>query len=272
MEASHHLTATLYFGVSALEAFLNQRMRAHLAGQPEGKIFEILRKATLEKKLKDWPMQILGMQPELRPETLPRILAYNGMRGALTHPKHRDHRDYEPLETLDSMEVVDSVAEYVSQFLHGEGKPFPYWLWGWNYLNPGRDGHEISLLFESQIAHSMYSLGFPQTPGFPLFASAFDAWRDTNLRGYDAYARVARFLAGLDRCEPKHPRFPHQPKLCRRWWDPEHHQSCGFVTSEAIVVARSFDDEVETRATVREFRAMGRLGRIWWLLKTLVGK
>lgn len=30
MERAHHLTAALYFGVSALEAFLNELMREHL--------------------------------------------------------------------------------------------------------------------------------------------------------------------------------------------------------------------------------------------------
>jgi hypothetical protein len=30
MERSHHLTASLYFGIAALEAFLNQKMRLHL--------------------------------------------------------------------------------------------------------------------------------------------------------------------------------------------------------------------------------------------------
>ena len=30
IEKLHHLTASLYFGIAALEAFLNQKMRAHL--------------------------------------------------------------------------------------------------------------------------------------------------------------------------------------------------------------------------------------------------
>jgi len=31
MERSHHLTAALYFGLAALEAFLNEQMRKHLS-------------------------------------------------------------------------------------------------------------------------------------------------------------------------------------------------------------------------------------------------
>jgi hypothetical protein len=267
MEASHHLTATLYFAVSALEAFLNQRMRLHRTDEKEADIFEILRKTALEDKIKKWPREILGKQVDLRPETIPRLVYYNRIRGALTHPKYRDHRDYEPLAELDPMEVVDAVAEYFSQFLLAAGEPFRYWLWGWNYLNPGRGGHEISLLFESQVVHSMRSLGFPSTPGSPLFSSAFESWQESNMRGYSGYARVAAFLDRLDTCEPKHPRFPHQPKLCKRWWDPEHHRTCGFVTPEAVTVAISYDDEVWTRSLGRNFGRKNRLQRIWVLLK-----
>jgi hypothetical protein len=43
MEKSHHLTASLYFGIAALEAFLNERMRAHMKGKPEKEIFYKLR-------------------------------------------------------------------------------------------------------------------------------------------------------------------------------------------------------------------------------------
>jgi hypothetical protein len=36
MERSHHLTASLYFGIAALEAFLNKQMRDRLkAHNPE---------------------------------------------------------------------------------------------------------------------------------------------------------------------------------------------------------------------------------------------
>ena len=45
MEKSHHLTASLYFGIAALEAFLNQKMRAKLTPiETEQEIFDRLRK------------------------------------------------------------------------------------------------------------------------------------------------------------------------------------------------------------------------------------
>lgn len=268
MEASHHLTATLYFGVSALEAFLNQRMRAHLKEASEEEIFDRLRKPTFRTKIKKWPIEILGQSVELRPKTLENLLHYNDVRGALTHPKFADRRDYEPLELLEPMEVVDSVAEYISQFLLSAGEPFHYWLWGWNYLCPSQEGHQIALL-PSQIVFSMRALGFARGQNPPFYADVNDAWQSVHMRGYAAYANVARFLDGLEYCEPKDPRFPYQPKLCRRWWDSDHHAACGHVTDMAVQYAMEYNPYEETRvdaATLR-FRQMNRLQRAGYLIK-----
>jgi hypothetical protein len=267
MEASHHLTATLYFGISALEAFLNQRMRLYLKGMAEEEIVEKLRKPTFVTKLKKWPNEILGRSVNLRRETLGKLIHYNDIRGTLTHPKHADHRDYESLEVLDPMEVVDSVAEYISQFLLAAGEPFHYWLWGWNYLCPSKDGHQIALLPESQVVYSMNALGFPRASRSPMYANSNDAWRSTHMRGYAAYAKVAQFLESSDHCEPKDRRFPFQPKLCRRWWDPNHHAACGHVTDEAIRHAMEYDSIEEIEVAVTRTQQMSRLQRIGHLLK-----
>lgn len=54
MEKAHHLTAALYFGIAALEAFLNARMRAYLAqsGKSEEETYAVLRKGQITAKLK----------------------------------------------------------------------------------------------------------------------------------------------------------------------------------------------------------------------------
>jgi hypothetical protein len=239
-------------------------MRLHLKGMSEGEIFDTLRKPTFVNKLKKWPKEILGSQVVLRPETLEKLIYYNDIRGTLTHPKHLDHRDYEPLEILDPMEVVDLVSEYISQFLLGAGEKFHYWLWGWNYLCPSKAGPQIALLFESQIVFSMNALGFPRTPAFPMFASSSEAWMAEHMRGYLAYKKVADFLETVDHCEPKNPNFPFQPKLCRRWWDPEHQATCGHVTNEAI--RRAIDDEQIDSAVARVAR-MTKLEKIGYLFK-----
>src|ERR1700686_785548 len=88
MEKSHHLTAALYFGIAALEAFLNQQMRTHLeALHSEEEIFDILRKGLIVSKLREWPVQILGKTLSLREGTLDLIILFNDIRGDLTHPK-----------------------------------------------------------------------------------------------------------------------------------------------------------------------------------------
>jgi hypothetical protein len=49
MERSHHLTASLYFGIAALEAFLNKKMRDRLKGtMSEEGIFDTLRMTSLQ--------------------------------------------------------------------------------------------------------------------------------------------------------------------------------------------------------------------------------
>ena len=254
MEVSHHISATLYFGISALEAFLNQRMRLHLRGATEDEIFEVLRKATVATKIKKWPRQILGASVSLRPETLERLFFYNDVRGDLTHPKYSDHRDYEQLQELDPKDVVDAVAEYIAQFLLAAGEPFRYWLWGWNYLAPSLSGYDIALLPETQVAWSMRSLGFHRLRGERL---TNEAWRAKYMKGYAAYSEVAAFLEGLDCCEPKHKEFPYQPKLCRRWWDPEHQATCGMVTPEAVRFAVNYDPVEDARMEEQIIRLRG---------------
>jgi hypothetical protein len=49
----HHLTASLYFGIAALEAFLNQKMRDHLsASKTQEEIFKVLKKEQIMSKIK----------------------------------------------------------------------------------------------------------------------------------------------------------------------------------------------------------------------------
>ena len=41
MEISHHLTAALYFGIAAIEAYLNQQMRKHLEPIAEDRVIAV---------------------------------------------------------------------------------------------------------------------------------------------------------------------------------------------------------------------------------------
>lgn len=240
IELSHHLTAALYFAVAALEAFINERTRMHLAGsKSEEEIFRILRYGQLRgkkneglmEKLKSWPETITKQSICLKGETWASIELFNEVRGNLTHPKTRGHDIYRQLEEVDPKSIVDVVAEYISQFHSADGTRFPYWLWGWNYLNPSQVKHEIMLVNSQQFVWSMMYLGFNVRAGVP---DESERWQDKYMRDYGGYREVATVLEGLDYCEPKFDRFPYQPKLCGRWWTTSHHGSCGFVSREAI--------------------------------------
>lgn len=240
MEVAHHRMAALYFGIAALESFLNLKMRDHLlrAGKDHDEIHGVLRKGKLKDKIKEWPVLVTGAELGLRPDSIGRVLSINALRGDLTHQKNLWPEAYEELSTTDPMDLVDLVAEFVVEFHRAGNEFFPYWVWGWNYLSPQRDAPEIALLNNTQVMHSLSYLGYKFEPSTVL---RFEDRQRRILADYAGYLDVARFLRGCDRCEPKIDRFPHQPKLCRRWWDPVHQGTCGNVSDEALWRALEID-------------------------------
>lgn len=238
IEKSHHLTASPYFGIAALEAFLNEKMRARLsASKSEEEIFDVLRKERFMSKLEKWPSELLGKSLALNDGTLDLIRFFNDVRGDLTHPKTQGHDIYQKLEIVEPNSVIDSVAEYIVRFHETEGTTFPYWIFGWNYLNPRPGIHEIFLINDQQFCFSLQALGF-QVPA-AAYGEA-EAWRTRYLGTFDGYVAIKQSLDAVERCEPKFDRFPFKPILCRRWWTTEHHRSCGHVTDEAIDYANKY--------------------------------
>jgi len=239
MELSHHLTASLYFGVAALEAFLNERMRESVKSQKsEEEIFDVLRKSQIIAKLKKWPEQILGVPLALGDEVMELLVDFNDIRNDLTHPKTHGHDIYRRLETIDPTKVVAAVAEYIVKYHQAAKTRYPYWVFGWNYLNPRPDSYEIFIINDQQFSFSLQTLGF-QVPAANHFAA--EAWSDCHLGTFDGYLAVKAALDRLSHCERKLPHFPHRPVLCRCWWMKEHQQTCGNVTKEAIALAKRLD-------------------------------
>lgn len=238
MERSHHLTAALYFGIAALEAFINARMREHLRGKKtEEEIFGVLRGGQIVKKLKKWPEEILGKTPQVAPETLELLADINDVRGNLTHPKTSGHDIYSKLEAIDPLAVVEAVAEYIVRYHEVSDTRYPYWIFGWNYLNPRRDTYEIFILNDQQFCSSLRGIGF----SIPYGHSQEEEWRNRYLKTYKGYRAIRDALRPLDQCEPKFDRFPFKPILCREWWKAEHHKTCGHITKEALLFARNYD-------------------------------
>lgn len=230
MEVAHHRKAALYFGISAVESFLNLKMRDHLfrEGKDHDEIYDTLRRGTFEHKVTKWPLLIVGKQLALRDDSIDRMLSLSRLRGELTHQKNFWPETYEELRQTDPMAVVDLIAEFIVEFHHARNEVFPYWVWGWNYLNPQPDAHDIILLNELQMMHSLRYLGYCFASEVALHVE--DCQRQI-LTDYAGYLKVANFLHGCDTCEPKIAAFPYQPKLCRRWWDSLHQRTCGSVFS-----------------------------------------
>jgi hypothetical protein len=235
----HHLTSSLYFGIASLEAFINQKMRMHLAkSADEEQIFKVLREGRIMDKLRKWPKEILSETPAVSAEAMAMLRLFNEIRGDLTHPKKDGHDIYRRLETVDPDSVLIAVAEYIVRFYEVDGEVFPYWLFGWNYLNPRPDTHEIIVINNQQFLHSLLTMGF-RVPAWE--AGAADQWKEKNMSSFAGYLEIKQAIESIGHCEPKNDRFPYQPKLCRRWWTEEHHRSCGHVTKEAIQKAIEYD-------------------------------
>ena len=228
IERSHHLTSTLYFSISALEAFLNEKMRVKMKtqGSSESEIVDFLRKGSINDKLKKWPKQLTGSDVPGIEENLQLLIYFNQLRGELTHPKYNHHGNYRELSQVRPFDILNSTSEYVVKYCISENMLFPYWVFGWNYLNPRSDSYAICLVNEQQFMHSVRALGYRS----PIQSLDFYA----ELRSIDGYRRLRAYLFDQYKCEPKEPHFPYQPKLCRFWWQDEHQKSCGNVTEQAI--------------------------------------
>jgi len=234
-EKAHHLTSALYFGISALEAFLNREMRSFLSPTyDETDVFKKLRNGKFLTKLEKWPKDIIGCELSLESDVLDLIQLANEVRGDLTHPKTLGYDIYERLFQLEPTKVVDAIAKYIVAFYQAKGEHYPYWVFGWNYLNPRPGTYDIILINDQQFCHSLAAIGFQIPVGS-------GAWCDQYFNSVDGYTAISDALATVNRCEPKFDRFPFQPKLCRRWWMPEHQSSCGNVTQQSLINAKRYD-------------------------------
>lgn len=233
MERSRHLTASLYFGIAALQAFVNQKMRASLDGsKSEKEILDKLRKGKIIDHLAEWPIELLGKKLTFDTGTMDLFALFNDVRGDLTHPKTEGHDIYAKLETIDAQSVVDCVTEYIVRYSEAEGVNAPYWVFGWNYLNPRQGSHEIFLVNEQQFGFSLQALGLQRI--------AIDEWQNPRLGTFNDYLKVKNALRALHHCQPKAGPFPFMPVLCRRWWTQDHQSTCGGVTDQALENARKF--------------------------------
>jgi len=198
MERSHHLTSALYFSIAALEAFLNRHMRAYLSKtKTEGEIVSVLRKGQIIGKLKDWPVELLGKPLALNKGTLDLLILVNDVRGELTHPKTHGQDIYKRLEGVDPRSVVDSVAEYIVRFHETQKTRYPYWLFGWNYLNLALIAARLRSFRTTSFVFSLQALGF-MVPASAYFKA--EAWRNRFMGSMEGFETIKRSLAAIGHC------------------------------------------------------------------------
>ncbi len=75
-----------------------------------------------------------------------------------------------------------------------------------------------------QFMHALAHMGLDvPTP----FADEMNAWERAHMASLRVYEKLASVLEAMDGCQPRDPRFPQMPRLCRKWWDEDHVLACG---------------------------------------------
>jgi hypothetical protein len=225
-----HLTSSLYYAINFIESLLNEKHRARLEseGKSEDEIVFILRRGSsaakpkerryFDEKFSDWPSFICGREIKVS-DDLKRILSdFNEVRGHLTHPKSRGYEIYEELEKVNGQELLEAVAEYAITIFNGLGEKYPYWLFGWNYLNVAGKSAGITRINNQQFLHSLDYLGLQTHPFDGTVASE---WENANLTSISGYKLISNFLASCREFEPFNPQFPFRPRLVKKWWDAD---------------------------------------------------
>jgi hypothetical protein len=223
------MTSSLYYAITFVEALLNEEYRRRLEadGVPEEEIMVILKsgssarepekRRSFARKFSEWPAFICA-KPVSVSESLRKVLSdFNDIRGNLTHPKSRGYDIYANLERVTGQNLLEAVAEYAVAIYEGLGLEYPYWLFGWNYLNPDTAGYDPARINNQQFLHSLEYLGL-SVQAFDGKAS--DTWRQANMTNYGGYKKISKFLRSCRDCEPCDPNYPFRPRLVRRWWDP----------------------------------------------------
>lgn len=219
----------MYFGIGAIEAFLNERMRRKMKFEKaeEDYIYKRLRSTRFSIKLTIWPSELSGHKVVIPKDMMELINVYGDLRGEVTHPKRKDHSIYKDLEGVNITKMPTVVAEYIISTLNECGETFPYWLLGWNYIGMGRDEGIPALINNQQFIYSMAAFGF-RVP-VPI-ADGMRRWEQENMSTVDGFRALYKALNSLQHCEFKIARFPHKPRLCRKWWDEIHITKCGIAS------------------------------------------
>lgn len=224
----HHVKACLYFGVGALESYLNEAMRKlmNFHGVEEAEILNKLRKSYFKDKINKWPAELANKSIDIPSDVIDIIRNIGELRGEVTHAKGADHTIYKLLDNVNVLSIPIIIAEYIIRIVEAKGETFPYWLLGWNIIGMNNIDDWPSLDNNPQFMYSLRALGF-NVPGF--IADDMKRWEIENISSLSGFRKLSELLNKLDHCEYKNSRFPYKPRLCRKWWDKDHTIKCGIA-------------------------------------------
>jgi hypothetical protein len=215
----HHLTACFLFGGCSLECFLNENFRAHAKNisMPEDAMMKAQDGLSLRKKLNTWPEQICGMK--LDQQKVEAVLGFWNFRHDLVHRKREDHSLYKELDGISPDVFLNSLQNIFIEFYFGLGRPFPYWLLGWNFVGLNNDPAYPCLLNNQQFRYSLKNMGF-NVPAADIAQA--EVWEDKNMKGLEAFQRLqSDYYTKSPEIERMTGIFRNAPRLCKRWWDRE---------------------------------------------------
>lgn len=219
IERYHHLSASLLFGQCALESLLNAHMRAFLEDKntEQTKIFHKLRWPSLWEKTNKWPAKMGGS--ELESNNVDIIFGFLHLRNEVAHRKRRDHSLYKELDETDIGLFISAIQRAFLDIYTGLGKPFPYWLLGWNFVGMNHDETWPCLLNNGHFKHALKDMGF-EVPASDYYAA--EEWEQQHMTSEDGFRWLEQHIYNkAPEIQPRNAMLPDAPRLCKRWWDKE---------------------------------------------------
>ena len=208
--------ACIYFGVAAVEAFHNDKLRHLLQGMGhhEDDISEIV--ASPRKRKEKWKLlESSSFGSIFSDKEYEKFREYKEIRNEITHPSRPDQLIFDYLEIVDTKKLTEIVKYILVKTCELQGDAFKYWMLGWNYI--GFNKNEMEPTFAGNLQSFYWSLINMKLPGFVNFPQ--ELFLKKCMTGHAAFMKLQ---AALDEypfeIEPKHLVFS-APRLTRCWWN-----------------------------------------------------
>ena len=183
----------------------------------EDEMIKVQKQATLREKIKTWPEKICGIRFEA--PSVKAVLEFWEFRHGLVHRKRDDHSLYKELDNVSPDAFLDSLQNIFIQFYAGLDRPFPYWLFGWNFVGLNNDPAYPCLMNNQEFKYSLRNMGFDVPAADTARAKL---WENNNMKGLEAFHRLrSDYYVKSPEIEKKIGIFRNAPRLCKRWWDRE---------------------------------------------------